>query len=341
VRRNSRGPYVPLDRIPVPDEIFDRSRYFNQAGDSFIRIRLSEGCSWARCAFCNLSGCGLYPLQRPDEGPMFEKIRTLVDRGEKIVYFGDDESDIDALERFAKRVVREGLVFNWATNVRFSPGITLEWAMLMREAGCSGFAIGLESYHDRVLGHIRKGTNAALIDQCLENLAWAGVPVTAYMMVGLPTETESEARESFERLMEKMGGGQIKGVLYSLYAVSRDSPIDRDPGKYGLTLPPQDPELDLRPGYAVFEHSGMSHEKAVELQLEFSARIAEVATTLDFTGKQEQISPGGEIELTPAEKQPEQLSWKGDSLVSRADAKEISQKAYDVGSLAKYRVRKG
>lgn len=341
VRKNPRGPFVPLDRIPVPDEIFDRSRYFNLAGDSFIRIRFSEGCSWARCAFCNLAGCGLYPLQRPDEGRMFEKIRTLVGRGEKIVYFGDDESDIDALERFAKRVVNEGLVFNWATNVRFSPGITIEWAMLMRQAGCNGLAIGLESYHDRVLGHIRKGTSAALIDQCLENLAWGGVPVTAYMMVGLPTETEAEARESFGRLMEKVRGGYIKSVLYSLYAVSRDSPIERNPGKYGVVLPAQDPELDLRPGYSVFEHSGMSHEKAVELQLEFSAKIAEVATTLDFTGKREQIPPGGDIELTPADKPPEQLSWKGDSLVPRPDAEEISQKAYDVGSLAKYRVRKG
>ena len=341
VKRNLRGPYVPLDRIPVPDEIFDRSRYFNPAGDSFIRIRLSEGCSWARCAFCNLAGCGLYPLQRPDEGRMFEKIRVLVDRGEKIVYFGDDESDIDALERFAKRVLEEGLLFSWATNVRFSGGITLEWAMLMRQAGCSGLAIGLESYHDRVLGHIRKGTSAVLIDQCLENLAWAGVPVTAYMMVGLPTETEKEARESFERLMEKIREGYIKGVLYSLYAVSRDSPIDRDPGKYGVVLPVQDPGLDLRPGYAVFEHSGMSHEKAVELQLEFSVKIAEVAATLDFTGKQSQIPLGEKYDLTPAERPPEPLSWRRDSLVPRPDAEEISQKSYDVGSLAKYRVRKG
>ena len=343
VRRNPRGPFVPLDRIPVPDEIFDRSRYFNPTGDSFIRIRFSEGCSWGRCAFCNLAGCGLYPLQRPDEGKMFEKIRTLVDRGEKIVYLGDDESDIGALERFAKRVVEEGLVFNWATNTRFSGGITLEWAMLMRQSGCNGLAIGLESYHDRVLSHIRKGTSAALIDQCLENLAWAGVPVTAYMMVGLPTETEEEARESFGRLLEKVRGGQIKSVLYSLYAVSRDSPIDKNPGKYGVVLLPQDPELDLRPGYAFFEHSGMSHEKAVELQLEFSAKIAEVNATLDLSVKQDRVPPGRKAELPRAERDStqEKISWKGDSLIPRGDAEEISQKTYDVGSLAKYRVRKG
>ena len=342
VRRNPRGPFVPLDRIPVPDEIFDRSRYFNPAGDSFIRIRFSEGCSWGRCAFCNLAGCGLYPLQRPDEGKMFEKIRTLVDRGEKILYLGDDESDIDALERFAKRVIAEGLVFSWETNIRFSPGVTLEWAMLMRQSGCNGLAIGLESYHDRVLSHIQKGTSAALIDRCLENLAWAGVPVLAYMMVGLPTETEEEARESFGRLIEKVREGYIKSVFYSLYAVSRDSPIDKDPGKYGVVLPPQDPELDLRPGYAHFEHSGMSHKKAVELQLEFTEKIAEVNATLHFTEKQGQYQFVKESSQNSAQKTsvPEKISWRGESLVLRGDAEGISLKTYDPGALTKLRIIK-
>ncbi len=342
VRRNPRGSFVPLDQIPVPDEIFDRSRYFNPAGDSFIRIRFSEGCSWGRCAFCNLAGCGLFPLQRPDENKMFEKIRTLVNRGEKILYLGDDESDIDALERFAKRVIAEGLVFMWETNIRFSPGVTLEWAMLMRQAGCNGLAIGLENYDDRLLRHIEKGTSVALIDQCLENLAWAGVPVMAYMMVGLPTESEEEARRSFGRLIEKVRGGYIKSVFYSLYAVSRDSPIDRNPGKYGVTLPPQDPELDLRPGYGVFEHSGMSHKKAVELQLEFTEKIAEVNATLHFTEKQGQYLFVKEGSPRSAENAPVpgMISWQGESLILRGDAEGISLKTYDPGALTKLRIIK-
>jgi hypothetical protein len=141
--------------------------------------------------------------------------------------------------------------------------------------------------------------------------------------------------------MGKIRGGYIKGVLYSLYAVSRDSPIDRNPGKYGVVLPAQDPELDLRPGYAVFEHSGMSHEKAVELQLEFSGKIAEAATTIDFVEKAASALSGKGKMPDSKEKAPESLLWKRDSLLPRADAEEISQKAYDVGSLAKYRVRKG
>ena len=268
IRRNPLKPPLPLEDIPVPDEVFDRKRYLNPTGDYLTRVRLSAGCSWWRCAFCNISGCGLYPRRELEEKKMLEKIKELVARGEQRVYFGDDESDLAALERLAMVVLEEGLVFRWSTNVRFSDRMTLEWALLMRQSGCSSLTIGIESYHDRLLRHIRKGRSVALIDRCLEDLAWAGVPVTAYMMVGLPTETEEEARISFERLLQKVRQGYIKSVLYSLYSVSRDSPIDRNPGKYGVTLPELDPGLDLRPGYTFFDHSGMSQAKAMALQKE-------------------------------------------------------------------------
>jgi len=343
IRRNPLKSPLPLEEIPVPDEVFDRKRYLNPTGDYLTRVRLSAGCSWGRCAFCNISGCGLYPRRELEERKLIEKIKKLLARGEQRLYFGDDESDPAALERFARIVIEEKLAFRWSTNVRFSDRMTLEWAMLMRQSGCSSLTIGIESYHDRLLRHIRKGTSVALIDRCLENLAWAGVPVTAYMMVGLPTETEEEARLSFERLLQKVRQGYIKSVLYSLYSVSRDSPIDRNPGKYGVTLPGLDPGLDLRPGFPSFEHSGMPQAKAVELQSEFTERISEAIGNMDFAGRPGQVrtTVNGMFIAAADGKDAGRIRWKEDFILPREGAEQISQKAYDAVTPSKFLVRSG
>lgn len=343
IRRNPLKPPLPLEQVPVPDEVFDRKRYLNPTGDYLTRVRLSAGCSWGRCAFCNISGCGLYPRRELEEKAMIEKIKKLVARGEQRVYFGDDESDIGSLERFAKLVIEEKLTFRWSTNVRFSDRMTLEWAFLVRQSGCSSLTIGIESYHDRLLRHIQKGTSVALIDRCLENLAWAGVPVTAYMMVGLPTETEEEARTSFGRLLEKIREGSIKSVLYSLYSVSRDSPIEKNPGKYGVVLPAMDPELDLRPGFPFFDHSGMSQAKAMELQREFTETISEVMGSIDFAESPSQVrtTVNGMFIAVGDGKDNSRISWKDEFLIPRRGSEEISRKAYDAVTPSKFSVKRG
>ena len=313
IHRVPRGPSVPLEEIPPPDEVFDRERYMAPTVDHFLRMRLSEGCSWARCAFCNLVGTGLFPLQRPDEEKVFEKVRTLVNRGERFLYFGDDESEVGALERFAHRVLDAGLKFYWTTNVRFSEALTMEWGSLLRRSGCNCLAIGLESYHDRVLSHVRKGTTVELIDRCLDVLAWSGIPVMAYMLIGLPTETEEEARISFEKVFAKVREGSLRSVMYNLYVISPDSPIDRNPSRFGVTARTVDPSHDLRPGFARFEHSGMSRGRAIELYKEFCTRLKDLDR--EMRPRKHDVPPGGAL--------PE-VRWRGERLLLRPDAEKIA-----------------
>ncbi len=75
---------VPLEEVPLPEPVFDRSAYLADGMVEPLRIRLSQGCTWARCAFCNITGHRhLFPLQRPDEEAVFRKVETLARRGER------------------------------------------------------------------------------------------------------------------------------------------------------------------------------------------------------------------------------------------------------------------
>ena len=152
-----------------------------------------------------------------------------------------------------------------------------------------------------------------LIDRCLDVLAWSGIPVMAYMLIGLPTETEEEARISFEKVFAKVLEGSIRSVMYNLYVISPDSPIDRNPSRFGVTARTVDPSHDLRPGFARFEHSGMSRQRAIELYKEFCTRLRDLDR--EMRPRKHDLPPG---------KAPTELRWRGERLLLRPDAEKIA-----------------
>lgn len=274
VCRTPLGEILTLDEIPPPKLTFDRSRYFCTEADHFLRLQLSMGCSWARCAFCNLSGCKLFPRQQASVDEAIGKVRSLLDQGIKRIFFGDDEADPGMLGEFADAVIREGLRFEWSINLRFHPSMDMEWAILLKEAGCSRIFAGLEHFDERILGNINKGTTVKLIDECLNNLAWAGIAVTAYMMVGLPGETREDAERSFGELVGRVREGLVDNAIYSVFSITPGSPMAENPSRYGITKV-HHPEGDLRPAITDFEHDGMSREEASSLAAKFERVIAE------------------------------------------------------------------
>ncbi len=273
VVRTPPGPPPPLAEIPLPDDSLDRSRYFGGADDSFLQVKLSQGCGWRRCVFCNLAGCGLFPREIPDEERTFEKVRSLVGRGARMISFGDDEADPAMLERFARRVVDAGLRFRWTVNARLDPRMSLEWALLLRQAGCRTLAVGLEHLDDALLRWMRKGIDSVLVDRSLENLAWGGLPVLAYMMVGLPGETEDLARDTLRGVLQRMDEGLLSNVIYSAFTLSPGSPVHGDPGSHGISSLRPPPGADLNPPVQDFDQPGMSRRRAFELAEEFNGEI--------------------------------------------------------------------
>jgi radical SAM superfamily enzyme YgiQ (UPF0313 family) len=270
--RNTAARGVSLVDLPVAD-VFPPSDYpFTDIGGS-ARTRLTKGCSWGRCAFCGITGGGLVPFERPDEEKMFEKIAKYVNMGKTDLVFSDEEANYDMLERFANRVIESGLKFRWSINIRLDPRIDLKWANLLAKSGCWSLLTGIESYNDRLLRLMNKGTDSSLIDRCLEEISWSGINVVAYMMVGLPTETEEEARDSFARVTSHMDCGNLSYAWYSRYYISERSPIHINPERYGVRRYSIPKERDLAFYSNDFEHEGMKKDTAQRLYNEFVSEL--------------------------------------------------------------------
>ena len=84
----------------------------------------------------------------------------------------------------------------------------------MKRAGCHLIIPGVESYDDRILANIKKGSNTKLIDEYVANAKKAGLMIHACYMVG----NQGETRETMENTLRaalrfNTDTAQFKGIL--------------------------------------------------------------------------------------------------------------------------------
>lgn len=142
---------------------------------------------------------------------------------------------------------------------------------MFKKAGCSGISFGIESLNDRILTLMKKGINTQLIERTLLEINGV-LPVTIFMIVGFPTETEEEARQSFNKVLELKQKGLISDYVYSRFIVHSGSDNMEHPGKYGITKINHPGGEDLSPDIIDYECAGMSRETVGSLFIEFSQK---------------------------------------------------------------------
>jgi hypothetical protein len=182
----------------------------------------------------------------------------------------------EVLFGFAEHLLRSGVRLLWNAHFRFSPALTLEKVLLLRQAGCTRLFLGLESYNDRILILMEKGITEELIHKNLTALTWGGMDALLYMIVGFPTETEEEAREGFRKLEEHRKEGLSATYQFNPFMLFPDSPVGRHPAKYGVTRVIYNPRQDLSPPAEAWDAPGMSIQRARELADEFAGCIHDV-----------------------------------------------------------------
>lgn len=274
ILRNPISSPTPLEEIPLPDKtLFDKSDYLSWPHESLYRLSLSRGCTWGHCAFCNVAGSGLFPNQRLSASEAAAKVLAFSENAGGIA-ISDDEANPAAVYEAAKEAIKHKRNLNWSIQTRVHPSMTAEWANTLRRSGCRKIYLGVESFCDRVLRSMNKPTNEQLTDRVLEELAWGGLPVTAYMIAGFPGETEEEAVYSFNKLLNHIKKGTINTAYYNLFTIVPKSPTAQAPQNYGITKTAADESQDLNPTHVCFECSGMSRERTIELQKSFEKILA-------------------------------------------------------------------
>lgn len=206
-----------LDSIPFPDRnalLYHRNdgRLDNLViSDSIIG---SRGCPFP-CRFCaTRSIWGKKPRQRSADNILDEIQNIVTNYNNRDFFFCDDMFSLtkERILEFCQRLHERNLSITWRCFTRLST-IDAELVAAMKAAGCTLVSVGVESGSDRILEHIKKQTTRDFIIEKTAILNQGGLAWSAFIMVGLPTETESDLKETVNLILKTQPSWVVMSVF--------------------------------------------------------------------------------------------------------------------------------
>jgi len=156
----------------------------------------SRGCPF-RCIFCEKAVHG-DPYRARSAASVGDELDGLVRREEPpFVIFYDDLFTLrrDRVVAICEEILRRGLAFRWKAEARVEQ-VDRDLLRLMKRAGVAMLAFGVDNGSDEGLKFLRKGFRVEHVRKAFELCREEGVETLAYFILGLPTQTPAQARES-------------------------------------------------------------------------------------------------------------------------------------------------
>ncbi|HNV70180.1 MAG TPA: radical SAM protein, partial [Candidatus Ozemobacteraceae bacterium] len=196
VCHNPDRPYVQnLDSIPLPDRgaLMHPQNYSSE--DMGVMLN-SRGCPF-RCSYC------FHMWQRRVRYRSVENILSEI-RAVRAAYgttqfhFKDDSFTVNRkqVEALCAAIRREPYHINWSCTTRVDL-IDDNLLRIMKEAGCNQVSVGIESGSKRILQETDKDITHEQILEAAKKLNQHRLFWSGYFMIGLPTETEADIRQTF------------------------------------------------------------------------------------------------------------------------------------------------
>jgi len=190
-----------LDELPFPDYELDLVQ-INPKTD-YITIACSRGCSH-KCAYCSSPKIwGKTVRFRSVENVMKEIKYRYYKYGVRRFHFVDDTFNFNKryVQDLCSQIIRNNFDVSWSCDSRVNL-LDEDTLKMMKSAGCKRLKLGLESGSDRVLKMITKGITVNQIKEKIKIVKKVGIPFTAYIMLGFPTETRKEMMASYNLCKE-------------------------------------------------------------------------------------------------------------------------------------------
>lgn len=227
--------------------------YFPRSGfGEFISLRTAKSCPFS-CAFCNfpeIAGRYTYlPVELIErELDAIREIGTVT-----TLTFVDDTFNVPKprFKEMLRMMIRNNYGFRWNCFYRCDHG-DREAIDLMRQAGCEGVFLGIESGSDTVLAAMNKTARSRHYREAIPLLRDAGIVINASLVVGFPGETEETLAETIGLLEDARPDFFGANLWYHIPS----TPVGRQSEKLGIKGSGYDWEhatMDSRTGIAAVE----------------------------------------------------------------------------------------
>ncbi|RJP72845.1 MAG: radical SAM protein [Candidatus Abyssobacteria bacterium SURF_17] len=198
------NPIAELDSLPMPAyDLAARLPYDTTAPfideTPVFSMNTSRGCPF-ECTFCSVGSVWGRRYHCFSANRIIEDIKFLRREYHAAgIYFREDNFTLrkDRVKAFCEGLLSNGVNIHWMCETRVDT-LDKDLLVLMKRAGCAGLYIGTESGSQRMLDFMKKGIT---IDQIKEVFQWCGdlgLRTLASFVVGAPTETSEERKETVE-----------------------------------------------------------------------------------------------------------------------------------------------
>ena len=228
---NETASHVPISDLPPPDfDDLPLGAYLSPT--PILPIRLSEGCYWGKCTFCSRYDNKAFQTIPPKMAA--EQIEALHERyGATCFTVNDDCLTPPYLERVCREILEMGLRLQISLWCKPVASFTADRLNLLAKAGVRLIRWGIETGHPRILKLMNKGTRLDDTIRVLDDAAKAGIWNHATIIVGFPTETEEEARETVRFLQRNQE--ILPSSIFFKFTLLSNSYISQHPEAFSLS----------------------------------------------------------------------------------------------------------
>lgn len=196
-----------LDELPFPAYHhlpINRYYYSLLPKKPFVTMLTSRGCPYG-CIYCPYPiGFGSVWRSRSSINVLNE-IQYLVDKfNVKSILFKDQvfTFDMKRTEEICEGIVGRGIDIEWRCETRVDK-LSEKLMLKMREAGCVGLHVGIESGDSKILSTVAKrGLDIDMIRKIFAKAKDIGIETSAFFIVGLPGETKQSIWKSYKLARE-------------------------------------------------------------------------------------------------------------------------------------------
>lgn len=199
-----------------------------------VPLALGRGCYWRRCTFCPDY---LHPAYSPGGRDTLTRwLETAAARfpAGAMLHLTDSALSPALLGHIAEVIRERQLPLRWHGFVRLEARFgEPEFARQLAEGGCAMLQWGLETASPHLLDLMDKGVTVGQARQALRSCAAAGIKNYAYLLFGLPTETDADREATLAFVQAE--AASLHDLNVSILNLPRQSPMHDEPQAYGIT----------------------------------------------------------------------------------------------------------
>lgn len=195
-----------VDGLPYIDlSLFDLGMYKRKKfpkpffwGKRWGFIRSSLGCPY-QCVFCSsLLRHSINKEYKPHSTDyIYNQIKYYKEKfGINVFSFEDDIFTIDDKRTLELCEAISPLKIKWVADGVRADQLSIDVLRAMKDSGCFGLGIGIESGSQRILDILRKNETVSCIRQNALTVKKLGMILVGYVLIGSPTETENDFKET-------------------------------------------------------------------------------------------------------------------------------------------------